>query len=66
MTGRVTGRQSISTHRNNRDYEEMDNPPICHRREMGAKFEDDSMNCCIKDVVHKTPTLFMFFHFYEA
>ena len=44
----------------------MDNPPIWHRRKMGAKFEDDSMDYCMKDVVNKIPTLFLFFHFYEA
>ena len=31
---------------NNLDSEAMDNPPIIHRHEMGAKFEDDSMDCC--------------------
>ena len=50
----------------NHDSKAMDNPPIWHRRETGAKFEDDSMDYCMKDVVHKNPTLFMFFNFYEA
>ena len=31
---------------NDHDLEAMDNPPIWQTREMGAKFEDDSIDCC--------------------